>query len=243
MNNHRNYFYQNYHSKFNSQIAKVDAKVIESLFYHYDIKLLPILKNFSQDSRILELGCGPGYLLDYLKLKGFKNLIGIDISAEQIEIAKSKNHNVLLADVFEFLKNSSENYDIVFAFDFIEHFTKDELVELTSLISNVLNKDGLFILRTPNGQGFFPGDIIYGDLTHQTIFNPNSVIQLLSSNGFSEFIFIENLPVAKDLKGFIRLILWKFIRLILNAAKIIESGAGQIIWTKDFYCIAKKLNV
>lgn len=233
-------YYDSYNSTFNSQISQVDSKVLSSLFNHYDLKIFPYLKNFNYDSNILELGCGPGYLLDYLKLKGFTNSFGIDISSEQIEIAKLKGHNVKLDDVFDFLRNSAEKYDLIFAFDLIEHFTKDELLELTSLIYNHLNKDGLFIIRTPNGQGLFSGQIIYGDLTHQTIFTPNSLTQLFSNIGFSNLNFIENAPVKKNFVGFVRAAMWSALKVILNLVMLIEVGGTQKIWSRDFYCVAKK---
>lgn len=240
MDDFRRIFYKKYHTEFNLIINASDRRVIESLFAHYDRKILPKIKNFSPDSKILELGCGPGYLLDYLKLLNYNNTLGIDISKEQIEIAKSKNHKVIQTDVFDFLRNTSDSWDIVFAFDFIEHFTKDELIHLMELIYNVLNKNGLIFLRTPNGQGIFPGQVIYGDLTHQTILNPNSLTQLLIQSGFRQIYFIENSPVVKNLNGLIRLFLWKLIKLFLNFIKMVESGGKQDIWTQDFYCIAKK---
>ncbi|MFN3872707.1 MAG: class I SAM-dependent DNA methyltransferase [Ignavibacterium sp.] len=237
---HRNLLYEHYQSGFNSKITRVDKKVLTSLFQHYDVKILPFLKSLNKHSNILELGCGPGYLLDYLKLKGFVNLKGIDISSEQIEIAISKGHNVVVEDLFDYLKKSSDKFDAIFAFDLIEHFTKDELLKLTDIVYNSLNKGGLFFIRTPNGQGIFSGQIIYGDLTHQTIFNPNSLIQLLSNAGFQQVKFFENAPVSKNLIGFIRLLLWKLLRFLLNFLKMIESGGKQDIWTHDFYCIAEK---
>uniref|UniRef100_A0A832CYK3 Class I SAM-dependent methyltransferase n=1 Tax=Ignavibacterium album TaxID=591197 RepID=A0A832CYK3_9BACT len=240
MSNYRIQFYEKYHTQFNSQISQVDSKVLSSLFTHYDFKIFPYLKNFKVNTHILELGCGPGYLLDYLKLKGFTNSFGIDISSEQIEIAKSKGHNAKLADVFDFLRNSTEKYDLIFAFDLIEHFSKDELLELTSLIYNHLNKDGLFIIRTPNGQGLFSGQVIYGDLTHQTIFTPNSLTQLFSNVGFNHLDFIENAPVRKNLVGFLRAKMWAALKIILNFFMLIEVGGTQKIWTRDFYCVAKK---
>lgn len=240
MENYRNIFYEKYHSEFNVFLSSNDVNVIKSLFAHYDRKILPFLKNFPFDSKIIELGCGPGYLLDYLSLHSYKNTFGIDISKEQIELANSKGHRVKLIDVFEFFDGTSEKYDIVFAFDFFEHFTKDELIQLTTVIFNSLNPAGLLLIRTPNGQGFFPGQIIYGDLTHQTIFNPNSLKQLLIFAGFKDFIFLENSPVPKNIIGLSRLFLWKIIRTGLNIFKLIESGSRQEIWTQDFYCVAKK---
>ena len=86
----------------------------------------------------------------------------------------------------------------------------------------------------------FPGKIIYGDLTHYTIFNPNSLLQILKINGFDRINFIESGPVAKNLKGAVRLVLWKIIKLIYHFVRIVEQGATEKIITQEFYCFAKK---
>jgi 2-polyprenyl-3-methyl-5-hydroxy-6-metoxy-1,4-benzoquinol methylase len=233
--NHREILYSKYHSNFNSVISKVDEKTLNSLYTHYDFKIFPHIKNYSKDSHILELGCGPGHLINYLRKKGFNNTLGIDISNEQIEIAKSKGHNVILADAIEFLKSSNRGYDIIFAFDFIEHFTKNELLEMTKLIYNILNDSGIFIVRTPNGQGVFGGTVIYGDLTHQTIFTPNSLTQLLLQAGFKKVECFENGPVNKNFKGIIRNIVWKSFKITLNIFRTAEIGGQIKILTQDFY--------
>lgn len=238
--NYREIFYSNYHSSFNSKISSVDKKTLSSLFTHYDYKIYPIINKYSKSASILELGCGPGYLLQYLGEKGFNNCTGIDISFEQIEIAKSKGYKVLQGDAIEFLKTGQNTFDIIFAFDFIEHFTKDELIELINLIYKNLNPGGIFIIRTPNGQGIFSGTIIYGDLTHQTIFTPNSLIQLLSQAGFNNVECFENGPVSKDFKGLIRKLVWKFFKVIVNIFRISEIGGKINILTQDFYAYTIK---
>lgn len=235
---YREILYSNYHSKFNSLISPIDENILKSLFTHYDYKILPYISKFEKSANILELGCGPGYLLEYLKQKGFNNICGIDISNEQIEIAKSSGHNVFQGDAIEFLQDKKNNYDIIFAF--VEHFTKDELIELTSLIFNALNVGGLFIIRTPNGQGIFAGTVIYGDFTHQTIFTLNSFTQLMIQAGFSKVECFENGPISKDWKGFLRKIIWEMFKFILNIFRISEVGGRIKLFTQDFYGIAFK---
>lgn len=239
-NQHREVFYSKYHSNYKTFISSVDEKALNSLFTHYDYKILPVIKNYNISAKILELGCGPGYLLKYLQSKGFDNTFGIDISEEQIQIAKNEGLNVIQADVFDFLKTTNEKYDLIFAFDFIEHFTKDELVELAKLIYEKLNDNGAFIIRTPNGEGFFAGYAIYGDLTHQTIFTTNSLIQLLSQAGFNQIECFENGPIVKDLKGFLRKITWEFFKVIINIFRLSEIGGKIKILTQDFYGVAYK---
>jgi len=242
MKDYRYKIYEKYETKFNRVIDNVDEKSIRSLNEHYRIKFMPFLQSFNRQCNVLELGCGPGYLIEFLTMNGFDNITGIDISPEQITLAKSKGYNVINTDVLEYLRNNAITYDIIFALDFLEHFTKEELIELSNLIYTRLSVDGILIIRTPNGEGLFPNRIIYGDLTHHTIFNQNSLSQLLNYSGFNNFIFIENSPVAKNLKGLLRKILWQIIKLPLNFIKIVETGPGQKLWTQDFICVAKKNN-
>jgi SAM-dependent methyltransferase len=239
-NKHREILYTRYHSTFNSLISSADEKTLKSLFAHYDYKILPLLKNFSSSAKILELGCGPGYLLEYLKSKGFDNILGIDISKEQVEIAVAKGLRAVEGDVFDFLRSNSEKYDLIFAFDFIEHFTKDELIELTNLIYQNLKDGGVLIIRTPNGEGIFAGYVIYGDLTHQTIFTPNSLVQLLKLVGFKRVYCFENGPVAKDIKGLLRKIVWEIFKMIINVFRISEVGGRMKIISQDFYGVSYK---
>ena len=240
MKDYRYKIYENYETKFNRIIDNVDEKSIKSLYQHYKKKILPFLRDYNYQSNILELGCGPGYLINSLKQNGYRNVVGIDISKEQIAIAESKGYKVFHADVFEFLRIEATSFEIIFALDFIEHFSKDELIEMLKLIYENLSDGGILVLRTPNGEGLFPNRIIYGDLTHQTIFNQNSLAQLLNYTGFDEFSFIENSPVPKNVKGIIRTILWQIIKRPLNFVKIVETGAAQKLWTQDFICVVKK---
>lgn len=240
MTDYRAKIYENYETKFNRIIDDVDENSLISLYEHYDVKLFPFLKEYDSNTKILELGCGPGYLIKYLKQKGFNNLTGIDISKEQIELAKKNGYNVFHSDVIEYLRQNSEKYNIFFALDFIEHFTKDELFEMFRLIHTDMLEGGLLIIRTPNADGLFPNRIIYGDLTHQTIFNQNSLSQILNYSGFTKQTFFENSPVPKNLKGIVRTILWKIIKLPFKIIRIVETGAAESLWTQDIYCVVKK---
>ncbi len=240
MSDYRNQLYSEYDTKFNKKINVVTDGDLKSQENHYKVKLLPYLNYFSRDSKILELGCGPGYLLDFLSKSGFKNLKGIDISSEQVNLARSKGYDVDEVDVMKFLQDQTQTWDIIFAFDFIEHFNKIEVIELFKMIHLKTADDGMIFFRTPNAEGLFPNGIIYGDLTHQTIFNKNSLSQLLNFSGFNYHLFFENHPINKTMMGVIRNVLWKVVRVLLNFVKLIESGQTQKLWTRELYCVAWK---
>jgi len=203
-------------------------------------KYLPLLDSLSRDSTILELGCGAGAMQTFLKQNGFTNIHGIDISEEQIQLALAKGHTVQLADVFEYLDGCNESFDAIIALDFIEHFTKDEISRLITAIYDHLNPGGLLLLQTPNGAGLSPASVIYGDLTHMTIFSPRSLVQLLSSIGFRHFEFRDTGPAGNSLKSLVRRGAWKLITFMANMVRRIEANTSQTIWTQNMICLCRK---
>lgn len=241
-NDFRTDLYQRYVSTFKNFIENENSTSIKSVFEICKRRYLPFLSDFpKEDIRILELGCGSGYFLQFLQKEGFRNIFGIDISEQQIERAKAKGLNADVTDIFEFFKTNKKEYDAIFALDFIEHFYKQELLELFTGINKIMRRNGILILHTPNGQGLFPGRNISGDLTHLTIFNPNSLTQILRITGFDDIRFYETGPVPKNIVGIVRLILWKIVKVIIKTIRIIETGGKEDILTQDFICTARKI--
>ncbi len=221
-------------------ISEFDGKSIAITVSKYRYQYLPILKEFSKDVRILELGCGRGTFLEFLINNGYKNVFGIDVSKEQINIAKAQYLNAEEIDVLEYLKSNNKKFDLIFAIDLIEHFNKNELILLFEGIYNNLRNGGAFVFHTPNGLGINVNKIIYGDLTHLTIFAPNSAMQILKLVGFNKINFFETEPYAKNIIGTIRLFLWKFIKFVSNAVRLIETGGTEKILTQNFIGVACK---
>ncbi len=240
MNDFREELYRRYSSTFKEHISKFDEISITSMLGKYRYQYLPILKQFNKDVRILELGCGRGIFLEFLINNGYKNVFGIDVSKEQIDIAKVQNLNAEEIGVLEYLNSNNEKFDLIFAIDLIEHFHKDELIPLFEGIYNKLKNGGAFVFHTPNGLGINASYTIYSDLTHLTIFTPNSAIQILKLVGFKEIKFFETEPYAKNVKGTLRLLLWKIVKLIFNGIRLIETGRTEKILTQNFIGVAFK---
>jgi SAM-dependent methyltransferase len=202
--------------------------------------VLPLLNNVPRASAIMEIGCGPGVLLEWLADNGFSNVEGVDISEEQVSIAQSRGVAARREDVFTALAQRPQEFGAVIAMDVIEHFTKDENLELFQAVNRSLSSGGVFIIQTPNGDALLPGPVIYGDLTHMTIFNSSSLAQLLKRCGFDADEFKEAGPVAKNAVGFLRVVAWRVIRMIANGIRLIECGKSQRLWTQVLLCRATK---
>jgi 2-polyprenyl-3-methyl-5-hydroxy-6-metoxy-1,4-benzoquinol methylase len=249
----RSQLYDRYVSTFKRENASLTPEELSHYFKWCDARYFPFLKSLEKSSSILELGCGHGRILNYLRHKGFTNAKGIDISKEQIELARKDGLDAECADVFTYLDTSTPSfsrrgsiaddarggYDCVIAIDFIEHFTKEELFRLFELLRSAMKPGGVLLLQTVNGEGLFPGQIIYGDLTHSTILSPGSLTQLLSAVGFHDIVFSECAPVASGVAGVARSLAWKIVRAGANAIRLIESNKTQQVWTENFICVAE----
>lgn len=119
-------------------------------------RLIKIHMPVDRNVRILDLGCGSGAIIYFLREAGYRNILGIDTSAEQIAQAVELGiGEVLRSDVFSFVRNTeSESYDVVIAFDIIEHLTKPELFDMADEIYRVLTPGGQWIAHAPNAEGF-----------------------------------------------------------------------------------------
>jgi len=103
-----------------------------------------IIKNLPQnkEAKIIDLGCGYGTFLNALSKLGYKNLYGVEIGKEQNEFLNKKGFKVYKQDLIEFLETSEEKFDCITFFDVMEHFKKDEIVEIVSLLKDRLERGG-----------------------------------------------------------------------------------------------------
>jgi len=216
-----------------------------------DLNFGEVFSSLPLGSRMLDVGCGVGYLEDYLLKKGFLKIDAIDLSDEQIQVAKEKllehgfDHNVVnfhIADAFDYLR-LAQGYDVVVMLDFLEHFTKDEIIELLQLSYRALNEDGILLLRVSNADNPIFAHYFYRDFTHETPFVPDSIHQILSIAGFKVLkVEYEKLPKI-EMKGVhIRFIgrLRRWIRLAGLKVFAEFLGISHDAFTEDLIAVARK---
>jgi len=236
----RTALYARYVSAFKRDDAVLEGAALASFRSWWWYRLGPLLADLPRDARILELGCGAGNLLALLREHGFTRVEGVDVSAEQVALAAARGVSARVADARELLASHAGDFAAIVACDFIEHFDRDELLELTAAIQRALVAGGRLILHTPNGEGLMPGQVIFGDLTHLTVFTPGSLEQLLRLAGFTDFAFSESGPAPFGLRGRLRVLAWKLVKLVANLVRRVETGEQQTLWTETMFCRCRK---
>lgn len=197
----------------------------------------------NKNSRIIDVGCGMGHFLFFLKNEGYKEYLGIDISRENIEFCKANDFNVELWNIFDFFEETKDVYDVIVMNDILEHFNKDEIFKILELVYARLNEKGRLILKVPNAANpILAGSSRYIDFTHETLFTEESLSQILNVVGFKDvqlfpqdiYIFYTN-PLNYIAKA-ISYILNIFFRLLF----ILHGRKTTKIFTKDIISLAIK---
>lgn len=140
---------QNYY-KYTEYTRYVDFKRLDFI--------VQSIKNYfnKTDLRGVDLGCGKGNVTIPLASLGY-NMIGIDISRNNIKAAKAKQ---ITEDNPTFLVGDAENltlddkiFDFVVCSEVLEHLNHPE--KTLNSINGILKESGLLIVTVPNGYGPF----------------------------------------------------------------------------------------
>lgn len=152
-------------------------------------RLLSFCKDLPDDAKILDVGCGDGFHLRLLRDYGNKNwtLEGLDASEKAVEAAAKSKIKVHLGTAEE-NDLPSENYDLAFLIQTIEHVEKPDKV-LPS-ICRLLKKGGRVVIVTDNTDsldfklfknGYWGG---YHFPRHWNLFNRKALKKLAERSGF-----------------------------------------------------------
>lgn len=186
-------------------------------------ELLP--KN--RQAKVLDLGCGSGYLVRWLVDLGYTDVHGVDVSAEQIAYARGLGLPVCQGDCLDYLATHG-GFDAIISTDVIEHQTKEEVIDFLEAIRRALVPGGTVILRTGNMSSIYGLTIRYIDFTHETGFNEPSLRQVLLATGFRDIRITDNkAPFGWKPKRLARWVLFKLWRAVLNLAFFIEVGENR----------------
>jgi 2-polyprenyl-3-methyl-5-hydroxy-6-metoxy-1,4-benzoquinol methylase len=139
----------------------------------------------ARESRILDIGCGTGLFLYYLKCCSYTNYYGIDVSKENIEfVRKNITNRCEYADMFEYLRNKEGSFDVIVMNEVLEHISKEKVIPFFELVYKSLSINGVFLVLVPNMENPATVYTRWHDFTHKTGFTQNSLKMVFRLGGF-----------------------------------------------------------
>jgi SAM-dependent methyltransferase len=116
-------------------------------------------------AKVLEIGFGSGGFLRYGAKRQWE-MTGLEANEKLVDMAKQQGFAA--HDSGSLAKFADDTFDLVVAFDVLEHIPQDEMVSFLAGIKRVLKDGGCFLARFPNGDS--PFGMLYqnGDPTHVT---------------------------------------------------------------------------
>lgn len=139
----------------------------------------------NKEIKIIDAGCGTGGLMEFLALKGYTNVSGIDLSSDAIEFCKLKGLNVEEKDILNVSQGvSEESFDALISNDILCYFSESyNQMEVISQFYKILKPSGICILNLPALKVFFGTHDIAVGIRHRFGFHETK--EMITSVGFS----------------------------------------------------------
>jgi SAM-dependent methyltransferase len=154
---------------------------LQSIWPYYAANYTEVVVPLPRSACVLEIGCGHGSLLAWLRSLGFEHVEGVDASPGDVEFANAHLGvgTVEVGDAAEYLAVHPHRYDLIVAKAIVEHIPRNELLTLLDAVRTALRPAGVFLVDVPNMDWLLAGHERYMDLTHENGFTRESLRSLL----------------------------------------------------------------
>ncbi len=226
------------------QDADLTASALQQSFArasrYYRALLGPHLPSPTASPRILDVACGRGNNLFFLREMGFRDVVGVDTNPKRIALAKELGLDAREADAFGWLAENEDSYDVITALDFLEHLPKEASLEFLTLCGKSLRPGGQLIVRTACADGPFGAASRYNDFTHHQAFTSGLLRELLKMKGFQRVTILGETPQPYNLLNALRRAVFAVAKPVATVA-LASLGLGTpAVWSRDMWGIGYK---
>jgi SAM-dependent methyltransferase len=234
---------RNHYAFQGTKIGHSDLKKIEADFRHKMPWYAHFLKKYlpvDLNAPILDVPCGHGNFLYFLKHQGYRNVRGIDGEPRRIAIAHQLGLSVAeLGDAFDAVQKADDIAMIV-CLDFLEHIEKFQVPEFLRDCRQALRKGGVLIVRLPFTDSLLGAHDLGNDFTHKWAANSGVIEGLFLEAGFTHVVVKDERPVPYKPLNYIRLFIFHLMKALTNAYLILVGLGPLKIWSRSGYVIGIK---
>lgn len=145
--------------------------------------IFSLTKKFTKkEGSILDVGAGTGAFVSYLKGKGYKNVLGVDLYPKVDFVEQGK--------ITE-LKFENNSFDAVFCTEVLEHLTTAQLSEGLNEVNRVIKESGFFVVTVPFDEILDNNSFVcpacghkFHQVGHMQSFDKKRMANLLGEKGF-----------------------------------------------------------
>jgi ubiquinone/menaquinone biosynthesis C-methylase UbiE len=186
-------------------------------------------QKLDKDSRILDIGCGRGKILENLsnKLKLTNKPIGLDI-----ENHKNKSKKIIFkkTDAITFIRKTKFTFDLILIKQTIHLLKTNQILKLLSISKKKLNKKGkIIILSLDPDKNEIPTFLLMDKMLKNSLKRDIKIFNLIIK-AFKNIIvkrFVFNVKILK--KEYVKMIKKRYISTLLNFNdKQILSGINEV---------------
>jgi 2-polyprenyl-3-methyl-5-hydroxy-6-metoxy-1,4-benzoquinol methylase len=188
------------------------------------------------DARILVISCGPGYLVQMLKDRGYRAVLGIDSDPKKVEVATRHSLPCEVAHAFEYLQDKSGQFDVIIPEQELNHLTLDETIDFLRLCRQALRPAGRVVVYAMNGANPLVGsENLSHNIDHFYNVTEYSLQQILGLAGFGR-IDVFNLKLY---------VFWKnplnYVGLAVTSLLELAMRGVFILYGKKVRLLSKKI--
>ena len=142
----------------------------------------PYLRWTTVGEKILDIGCGDGSLLRFLRDRGYQ-AEGVDLNAELAALCQADGLKVRLGDARQAIREADPDFRVFSMLDFVEHIPMDALLEI---LEQIAQRPGARVwIQTPNLESIMGFKFWFHMPSHVLPLHPWVLRKILDRLGFT----------------------------------------------------------
>lgn len=140
--------------------------------------------------KVFEVGFGAGRFMAWAREQGAV-VAGCELIPELVRAGRERGYDTRCGTVQQVIEPGSESFDVIAAFDVLEHVQPASLAPMLRFIAGALVPGGRVLVRVPNGESPFGRVWQHGDLTHVNTLSKGKFAQIAQGVGL-ELAYCDN---------------------------------------------------